>query len=33
MDQVFTIMSTERRWAPRLRAADTPQRFEFPTST
>jgi len=30
MDQVFTIMSTDPEMGPRLREADTPQRFEFP---
>lgn len=30
MDQVFSIMSTDPEMGPRLREADTPQRFEFP---
>jgi hypothetical protein len=30
MDQVFEIMSTDKDMGPRLRDAETPQRFEFP---
>jgi hypothetical protein len=30
MDQVFGIMSTDEEMGPRLRDAETPQRFEFP---
>jgi SCP-2 sterol transfer family protein len=30
MDQVFTMMSTDPEMGPRLRDAETPQRFEFP---
>lgn len=30
MDQVFTIMSTDPEMGPKLREAETPQRFEFP---
>src|SRR4051794_27158822 len=30
MDQVFTIMSTDPEMGPKLRDAETPQRFEFP---
>lgn len=30
MDQVFEIMSTDDEMGPRLRDAETPQRFEFP---
>ena len=30
MDKVFTIMSTDPDMGPKLRDADTPQRFEFP---
>jgi hypothetical protein len=30
MDQVFEIMSTDEEMGPRLRDAETPQRFEFP---
>src|SRR5918997_88783 len=30
MDQVFEIMSTDEDMGPRLRDAETPQRFEFP---
>ena len=30
MDQVFTMMSTDPEMGPKLRAAETPQRFEFP---
>jgi hypothetical protein len=30
MDKVFTIMSTDPDMGPRLRDAETPQRFEFP---
>jgi len=30
MDQVFAIMSTDPEMGPKLRDADTPQRFEFP---
>jgi putative sterol carrier protein len=30
MDQVFTMMSTDPDMGPKLREAETPQRFEFP---
>jgi hypothetical protein len=30
MDKVFTIMSTDPDMGPKLRDAETPQRFEFP---
>jgi len=30
MDRTFTLMSEDPEMGPRLRAADTPQRFEFP---
>jgi len=30
MDKVFTLMSTDPEMGPKLRDADTPQRFEFP---
>jgi len=30
MDKVFTIMSTDPEMGPKLRDAETPQRFEFP---
>ena len=30
MDQVFTMMSTDSEMGPKLRDAETPQRFEFP---
>jgi SCP-2 sterol transfer family len=30
MDKVFTIMSTDPEMGPKLGAAETPQRFEFP---
>jgi len=30
MDQVFEIMSTDEEMGPKLREAETPQRFEFP---
>jgi hypothetical protein len=30
MDKVFTMMSTDPDMGPKLRAAETPQRFEFP---
>jgi len=30
MDKVFTIMSTDSDMGPKLRDAQTPQRFEFP---
>ena len=30
MDQVFEMMSTDEEMGPRLRDAETPQRFEFP---
>ena len=30
MDRVFEIMSTDPQMGPRLRDAQTPQRFEFP---
>ena len=30
MDRVFEIMSTDPEMGPRLRDAETPQRFEFP---
>ena len=30
MDKVFTMMSTDPEMGPRLRDAETPQRFEFP---
>jgi hypothetical protein len=30
MDQVFEMMSTDPEMGPRLREAETPQRFEFP---
>jgi putative sterol carrier protein len=30
MDKVFTIMSTDSEMGPKLRDAETPQRFEFP---
>jgi hypothetical protein len=30
IDQVFEIMSTDEEMGPRLRDAETPQRFEFP---
>jgi putative sterol carrier protein len=30
MDKVFTIMSTDSDMGPKLREAETPQRFEFP---
>jgi hypothetical protein len=30
MDKVFTIMSTDAEMGPKLRDAETPQRFEFP---
>ena len=30
MDQVFELMSTDPDMGPKLRDADTPQRFEFP---
>jgi hypothetical protein len=30
MDQVFGLMSTDPDMGPKLREADTPQRFEFP---
>ena len=30
MDRVFTIMSTDPDMGPKLRHAETPQRFEFP---
>ena len=30
MDQVFRMMSTDPEMGPKLRDADTPQRFEFP---
>jgi hypothetical protein len=29
-DRVFTLMSTDPDMGPKLRAAETPQRFEFP---
>ena len=30
MDQVFAMMSTDPEMGPKLRDAETPQRFEFP---
>ena len=30
MDRIFTMMDTDPDMGPKLRAADTPQRFEFP---
>ena len=30
MDKVFTMMSTDPNMGPKLRDAETPQRFEFP---
>jgi hypothetical protein len=30
MDRVFDLMSTDPEMGPRLRQAETPQRFEFP---
>jgi putative sterol carrier protein len=30
MDKVFTMMSTDSEMGPKLRDAETPQRFEFP---
>src|SRR3954462_8121385 len=30
MDRVFTLMSEDPEIGPKLRAADVPQRFEFP---
>ena len=30
MDKTFTLMSEDPEMGPQLRAADTPQRFEFP---
>jgi hypothetical protein len=30
MDRIFTMMDTDPEMGPKLRAADTPQRFEFP---
>ena len=30
MDKVFTMMSTDPEMGPKLREAETPQRFEFP---
>jgi len=30
MDKVFTMMSTDPEMGPKLRDAETPQRFEFP---
>ena len=30
MDQVFELMSTDPEMGPKLREAETPQRFEFP---
>ena len=33
MDKVFEMMSTDPDMGPKLREAETPQRFEFPTST
>jgi hypothetical protein len=30
MDRVFEMMSTDPEMGPKLRAAETPQRFEFP---
>jgi hypothetical protein len=30
MDRVFQMMSTDPEMGPKLRAAETPQRFEFP---
>jgi hypothetical protein len=30
MDRVFDMMSTDPEMGPKLRAAETPQRFEFP---
>jgi hypothetical protein len=30
MDKVFTLMSTDPEMGPKLRDAETPQRFEFP---
>jgi len=30
MDRVFTMMSTDADMGPKLREAETPQRFEFP---
>ncbi len=30
MDRVFAMMSTDPDMGPKLRAAQTPQRFEFP---
>ena len=30
MDQVFSMMSTDSDMGPKLREAETPQRFEFP---
>ena len=30
MDKTFEIMSTDPEMGPKLRAAETPQRFEFP---
>ena len=30
MDKVFTVMSTDPEMGPKLRDAETPQRFEFP---
>ena len=30
MDRVFELMSTDAEMGPKLRDADTPQRFEFP---
>ena len=30
MDRVFTMMSTDPEMGPKLRDAETPQRFEFP---
>ena len=30
IDRTFTLMSDDPEMGPRLREADTPQRFEFP---
>ena len=30
LDKTFTMMSTDEEMGPKLKAADTPQRFEFP---
>jgi hypothetical protein len=30
IDKVFTLMSTDQEMGPKLRDAETPQRFEFP---